>query len=197
MGPGLFLSRIASLNRGGVERQRRDAVHDRHHRARRAPRIVGLQIALADVTRIHPVLVVGRGERRNARPVVVVAIGAGERLEVPAQRASAADQVTLRGRRDHREVWFAPADRAVRVRPDPQVRALLQRLRAAAKERAHRKGQHLVEHPGVVCVRVMRHRTDRHRRWRGDRPFGAAPVPLAGHGEQGHVASEALYLLKV
>ena len=48
--PATYL--IALLNRCRVERQRRDAVHDRHDRSRRAPRIERLQIPL-DTDRTH------------------------------------------------------------------------------------------------------------------------------------------------
>ena len=57
---------VAPLHRRGVERQRGDRVDSRHHRPRRAPRVVGLQIPLADVARVEAVAAVAAGERRDA-----------------------------------------------------------------------------------------------------------------------------------
>ena len=102
----------------------------RHHGTAGAPSVVRLQIAPADVAGIDTIETVGGGERRNLRPIAVMAVRTGQRLELPAQRASSADQMPVRRRRDDGEVRLAAAQRAVRVasrRSGPCAAAALRR----------------------------------------------------------------------
>ena len=82
------LAHIPALHRRRVERQRRDRIDRHHHRPRRVPAVVRLQIAPADVARVHAIAAVARRERRDERPVVVRAERTGERRERPLRRRS-------------------------------------------------------------------------------------------------------------
>ena len=108
---------IAALYGCRVQRQRRHSIHHRHDRALRPAGVIRLQIPQTDVARVHAVLTVRRGERRDARAIRVAAVRTGQRLELPPQRAATANQVTFRTRRDDREVGFPAAQRTVGMRP--------------------------------------------------------------------------------
>ena len=90
--------RIPPLHRRRVERQRRHGIDDRHHRSRGASGIERFQEAAADVAGVDAVVGVAQagGERCDARAIGVCAERTGERLELPAQCAAAADQVPVR-----------------------------------------------------------------------------------------------------
>ena len=64
---------ISFLHRRRVERQRRHRIDRRHHRPCGATRVVRLEIALADVAGVEPVVAVAARERRDHRPVGVQA----------------------------------------------------------------------------------------------------------------------------
>ena len=119
--------------------------------------------------------------------------GQVERFELPPQLAASADQVTLSGRRDHCEVRLTAAQRAVRVRPERELRTLLQDLRASREERSHREREHLVDHIGSPSRLGKRVRALGHRR-----PQAAArdraSKPVSATVEQPHVAAERLHL---
>ena len=140
--PGLIGSRyrlaVPLLNRRRVERQRRHPIHDGHDRPRGTTGVVRLDIAFADVARIQPVLAVPAGKRRDARTIGVEAEGAGERLEVPARRAAAANKEPVGRRGDDREVRLTAAERAASAVPAGQVASRHHRIPGAGHERAHR-----------------------------------------------------------
>ena len=79
---------VALLHRCRVQRQRRHSIHNRHHRARGAPRVVRLDVALAHVARVEPVLAIAAGERRDLRAVGVQAERAGELARSASARRS-------------------------------------------------------------------------------------------------------------
>ena len=89
------LGRISALHCRRIERQCGDAVDHRHHRPGRAAAVVHLQIPMAHIARVDAILAVSRRKRRDARPIAVAAVGTGQRLELPSQRASSANQVTF------------------------------------------------------------------------------------------------------
>ena len=85
------------------------------------------------------------------RAVVVLAVRAGDRVEAPLARASAANQQTLGGGIDERELRLAAAQRAAGLVPVAQLQPRQQGLGAARQERAHRQQQHLIEQLTLVA----------------------------------------------
>src|SRR5204863_4844065 len=117
------LSAIAALHGRRVERQCRDRVHRGHDLPVGGAAVEGLDVALAHVAAVQAVEAVAGRERGDPGAVGVEAPRAGELVEAPAGRASRADEQPLGGRRDHREVGLAAAERAVAVRPALEQRA--------------------------------------------------------------------------
>ena len=112
----------------------------------RVSRVVRLQIPVADVARVHAVAAVARGERRDARAVVVRAEGARQRRERPLRDAAAADEPAIGARHDDGEVGFPAAERAVARGSMPTGRRAVQSTSVAAREeRPQREQQHLIE----------------------------------------------------
>ena len=187
-----LLPAISTLHRRRVERQRRDAVEHEHDGPRRTPAIVGLQIPLAHVTGVDTILPVRRRERRNQRAVVIAAIRAGQRIKLPTQRASTADQLPLGRRRDDCKVRLTATQRAVRVRPQGQLGSRLQDLCTSGKEWPHRQCQDLISSAVVVrrrrglCVsRLRRHHA----------ALGRCPIPAFNDRHQTCLSVQRLHAL--
>ena len=80
------------------------------------------------------------------------------------------------------------------MRPDRQLGALLQDLRAAGKKRSHRQCQHLVEDSVVRRLMLdVRIRAD----WRGGVLLRSRPIPLADDVQQRNVTPERLDSLAI
>src|SRR5439155_21304315 len=69
--------------------------------------------------------------------------------------AAPAEEPALGARRDDREVWLPPADRAVPVIPVSEIDALRQGFGAARQEWPQRQDEHLVQTGRRVCRRTL------------------------------------------
>ena len=130
---------IPPLYRRRVERQRGDPIHDRHDRPRRPPRVDTPSGSGCTRRSVDTVLTVRRRERCDARRGRSCDRTGTSRLEPPSKRAPPADQVPFRRRRDHGEIRFAAAQRAIGMRPGGKFAAAAAAPPRNEKERTHRQ----------------------------------------------------------